>query len=167
MTEQEFKDEIKSDILIETPFAEVELTDPIMDRAIEKAFSRLNMYRPRVIKTSDLMEVPGYKLLRAYTSKYDETSHIPFIEEYGMSVGTKYLYSTTWTIETISQDRVAFKYFKDLVTAFCGVFMANVRRSANISGMPFELNGEAFYTEFNEKVSSVTDELINTSNNTY
>lgn len=167
MTEHEFKDDIKSTILVETPFAPDELTDAILKVAISKSLSRLNMYKPRVVKTSDYMEVPGYKLIRAYTSKYDDTSHIPFIEEYGISVGTKYLYSVEWTVDTVSVERVAFKYFKDLVIAFSGMFMANVRRSANISGMPFELNGEAFYNEFKEKTESITQELINTSNNVY
>lgn len=166
MTLDEFKTEITDDISVELPFAPAELEDKILNRAIEKSFSRLNMYRPKVVRTMEEMNLPGYKLIRAYTSEFDDNSNIPYVEEYGMSIGRKYLYSKEWTIESISEDRVAFKYFKDLVIAFSGLFMANVRRSANISGMPFELNGDALYSEYNEKVTSVTDELISTTPNT-
>lgn len=166
MTEQEFLDDRKTAIVIESPFSEIELTETILKHAVSKSYSALNMYKPKTIRSTSLISLPGYKLIRSYTNEYDTNSIIPFIEEYDSEIGRVHVYSKPWTFEELQNDYLAFKYFKDLTFANACMFMANNRRSTEMSGVPFSLKGDQFYEEAKRKKDSIEEELINTTTNT-
>lgn len=163
----EFLVKMKSDILIEQPFTTEELTDEILTAAQGKAFSRLNMYRPRIIRSMSPINLDTHTLIRTYSSRYNTNTQMPFIHELDEAGGDVYLYQVNWDFESVSKDRVAFKYFKDLVVAFSGLFMANKRRTATFNNIPFDLKGDQFFQECQDKIEGIEEKLINTTRNTY
>lgn len=168
MITPEERAKIKSDILIEIPFTDEELTDPIFDRAVETSFDLLNKYHPKVVKSGESIEIPGYTLLTAYTSEFDKTSNIPFIDEYQLNLGGLYIYSTDWNLGNIkSAPKHIQIYYNTLITSHCAMYMANKRRMATMMDLPVDLRGEEFYSEYSDKINVLVEEMTNTMTNTH
>lgn len=157
---------LRDKVIVESPFTESELTEPIITRAVEKAYGDLNKYKPRIVKSSARLELPGYTLLRAYYNAFDTASAIPYLEEAGIDLAMIYYYSAPWDWESLSKaNEMTRSAFTNLVIAHSCMFMANKRRSAEMNSLPFNIKGDQFYNEAKEKLDGVIDSLINTSVN--
>lgn len=164
--ENQYLNSIKTKVFVELPFTKEELTSDIFDLAVEKALGDLNQFRPKTIKSLTPITNPDYKLIRAYSNQFDTESVIPFIEEYGVDIGMVHIYTKPWTLKEISKERIPDKYFKLLAAAYCGMFMANIRRTADMNSLPFSIKGDQFYNEFLDMANGLKDQLINHTPNT-
>lgn len=166
LTLLEIQDKMRSKILLETPFAPVELSDEILEASIDKALSSLDSYKPRIVKNMGPLANDDYILIRAYNNELDSTSIVPYIQEIGMDTAMLYIYSAPWTPEKCYSDRLVKSIFGNLVVYNAALMMANVRRSADVSVIPIDLKGDSFYSEFKERLDSLVETLQNTTCNT-
>lgn len=154
---------------IDIPFTEEELTTRMLQRAIDYALRKITQWHPRIVRTKALVSDPKYTLLRAYTNSWDANSQEPYAQVYlddlGTSFGDCYYYSVPWTLETITKNRLLDDYFRDFVTYRCGLALANIRRSANMNDIPFDLKGDAFYSEMTENLANLQQIIVNSAPN--
>ncbi|QSM00895.1 hypothetical protein YerA41_194c [Yersinia phage YerA41] len=188
MTKAEYVKSIKTRILIDSPFTQSEITDELVELAIDRSLSLLNRLRPNVIKSYEPLYGPGYTLLQGYADYMDITTVEPYIEEISLDIGTLFYYSTPWTVKSITaqttrdgspitdttdeddlidKHRVALKYFKDLTVVYTCMFASHKRRSVQMGEIPFDIKGDQFYSEYDDKLTSITEELVNTTPNMY
>lgn len=186
MTKSEYIKSITSRILIDSPFTQSELTTDLIELAIDRSLSILDRLRPNVIKSYTPLRGPGYTLLEGYADYLDMTTNIPFIEDISLDLGTLFYYTTPWTVKSITEQmnrdgspvtensdeddliakhRVALKYFKDLTVAYASSFASHKRRSVQMGEVPFDLKGDQFYSEYSDKITAITEELVNTTPN--
>ena len=167
MTDDEIKTELKTLVLVKSPFAESELKDGIINQAITDAFSMLNRLRPKIVKLYAPNDNPNYTLIRAYSNNFDMTTQIPYIDEFPTELAAQYIYSTTWDLQGVWDNRIASKHFKDLVLQYSIQFMSNRRRMADMGGLPFNLKGDDFYSKAEDEIAKIEELLTNTTPNTY
>lgn len=159
-------EEVTRRITIETPFTKTELSSDILLLAVEKSLSVLNKYKPNTVKSYDIIENPNFTLIRSYVNPFDTTSMISFDEELQLNPGTYFIYSKSWTLEDLINNRVAYDYLKSLSVCHAAMFMANKRRSATMNSLPFDIKGSEFYSEFKDRLDALTADIINFANNT-
>lgn len=186
MTRAEYIKSITTRILVDSPFTQSEITTDIIDLAIDRSLSLLNRLRPNIIKSYSPLTGAGYVLLEGYADYLDMTTNQPYIDEISMDLGTLFYYTTPWTVKSITEQmnrdgspvtedsdeddlidkhRVALKYFKDLTVAYTSLFASHKRRSVQMGEIPFDLKGDQFYGEADDKITAITEELVNTTPN--
>ena len=154
-------------VLIELPFTSSEITPDILDQAISKALSDLNKYYPKIVRSlSSIDESTGeYEMLRAYSDRFDMRSTEPYTEDFLLDYlpefADLYYYSQKWTCQNIQGQDPAESFFMNLAIQYCGMYMANIRRSATMSNLPFDIKGDQFYEECKEKIDSLKTDIIN------
>lgn len=155
--------ELRDIVTVETPISEDEITNPIYKRAIEKSLTIINMYRPRIMTgTKDFESMSQYVDLNITYLKKVELYKVDRAEVgLPVNVGTQHqsdliVYSLDYTFESIySAQSSLIDYFEQLVSFHTMIFAANKRRSAEMSELPFDLKGDAFYTEAVEKIEEI------------
>lgn len=168
LTEEEILVKLSQIVLMESPFTQPELTPEILNRAIEKAFSALDTYKPRILKMAEPSGDENHILLRAYDNNLDATSQNSYVEELGMDTSMLYIYSAPWNLLAIHfpSNRATKKVFTSLVVNHAGLMMANIRRSVSMNNIPFDIKGDQFYGECKDNITSIEELLMNTTRNT-
>lgn len=164
------KREVMSDILglclIDLPFVREEYTMGIVERSLKYVMQEMDRYRPWTIAVNNRIDSPDYVEIRAYTSMWDTNMTVPFSLEFGYTVGMRYIYTHKWTFNEIKTRRVDYRYYQDLCKYRIGMYIANVRRSANMEGMPFDLKGDGLFEEYQTKYNELLRVIQNMTHNT-
>jgi len=156
--------ELKTAVVISQPIDESEITDPIMDRAIKAGLYIFNKYLPK--KNRNYISGGAYTLLEGESllEVYDLTEM--FTPNYASPAkhkvnGNTVLVFTPCCLVTCSNydlDTIPTEYeeiFIKLVGLYVKSYCANIRRTATLSDLPFDLKGEDFYREFVEELEKL------------
>lgn len=166
--ERKFVESIKDSIFVELPFTTQELTDNILVTALNGALSDLNRFLPRVVEMNSYGgDTKSSTLLRSYTNELDSLSFEPYIEELGYGLAMEHQVAVDWTLTSVQYTSLSAKYFKDLTKYRAAMYMANIRRSATMNNLPFDIKGDQFYEEFKESYNNTLLEMQNNNISTY
>ena len=176
------KENLIRSIVVQSPFSRAELTEDIFEEAISSSLDVFNSFNPliKVIPAglfrqiendddsgqSEIMEVIGDKFSDQYNDV--DLKYMNDIDNSMVPSSTYVKAKVSWSLEEMynkSNKRKFVPYFEEIVIGHCMMFMANNRRSAEMSGLPFEIKGDAFYQEGFDRADVATKNVINMAPN--
>lgn len=167
-------------IVLTTPFQADEISDDTLAAIIKNSLIILNKYSPKIIR-DDVSAASNaeytrrnIRQLRAYIDMFDTTFdqnyNVLDLYQRGARQGYFVWWALDWTLEELTDsDKVefadsninAYNYFLELLAAHAYKYCGNKRRSAILNELPFDIKGDTFFQEGEEKIKAVITEMSN------
>jgi len=155
--------------IISQPIDGSEVTEPILNRAIKAGLFILNKYVPlkklSYVTGGNYFLTPGESFLEAYqltsflTPDYSQPATYRMISDIEIMLYSPCYVLTCTSYELDSIPSELEEELINLVGLYIKNYCSNIRRTATLSDLPFDLKGDDFYREFKEELQEIETRL--------
>lgn len=159
---------------METPISNNELENQTMIKtALKRTLSMISKYKPEVIvgdtnmKSNPIFVARNIKLVEVISDPITSTpisSGVMLTNHYDSTFQyNKFFVDHTFESIYKSEDTWLIDTFESLYFSHLKAYAANIRRSADMAELPFDLKGDQFYQEALEEINDIKQILINST----
>lgn len=162
-------DDLDAYVKVTTQLSEEEITVENSMSVLTDTLNLVNSFYPK-LKNTMAFNFPPTIRYKVWDVTSDPIYNTPIPEgrpledNFGVDFPSKVV-AIDWTLELITNERNTWldKVVKDVYANYYILLAANKRRQANINDLPFDLRGQDFYQEAEEKLKELRLLLINST----